>query len=686
MQRILFLTALLALGAYALSDISTAHGGSYRGPGDTVPPGGSGGGGGGTGPAVPGGSGPTTGTGAGTPGPSQPRPGATTGGTTGKRPLGPGTGAFAESKDGSWETWWGFNKDAYLQLKAAVHRNTQSTGGFWNDGAAAITLRPSEETIRAKVVPALTAALKTERSNDIVTGALIALAKIGDRISGEDGTSEFEPLFVPFLKDANQEIAETSAVALGILANEAAQRTLADIARDNEGGRALVGKQEVPFRTRAFATYGLGLLGARTNQNHVRQEIVRTLVEVLETSKTSTRDVKVSAVIALGLVPVDPALEGQADARSDVSRSRQSQIDYLIQVFHDDKVHDLIRAHVPTALARLCAGATAEDRDAVAAALLPVLGTFSKHDKHVIQSSALALGVIGSLGDSDIDSRIRSSLTAVIKEKRADQQARNFAVIALAQLGGRGSGENTDAQRENLRAFLLDQAARGDSHLRPWAGMAVGVMERAVIDAGGTTPLGVRETLRSLFADARAPDAVGALAIGLGIARDTEAVPLLLAKLEKNSDPVTQGYLCVALGLLDSRAAVPTIEALVKKSRFQPVLMQQAAIGLGLLGDKELVPELVTLLTEAQSQASQAAVASALGFIGDARSIDPLVTMLQRKDGLSDGARGFAAVALGIVSDKEMLPWNSKISANINYVAGTTTLTDGSGAGILDIL
>ena len=111
-----------------------------------------------------------------------------------------------------------------------------------------------------------------------------------------------------------------------------------------------------------------------------------------------------------------------------------------------------------------------------------------------------------------------------------------------------------------------------------------------------------------------------------------------------------------------------------------------SAIALGLLGDKELVPDLITMLAEAKSLATQAAVSTALGFIGDRRSIDPLVEMLGDKD-ITPTARGFAAVALGIVADKELLPWNSKIALDLNYRASTQTLTDqSSGTGILDIL
>jgi Trm5-related predicted tRNA methylase len=48
-------------------------------------------------------------------------------------------------------------------------------------------------------------------------------------------------------------------------------------------------------------------------------------------------------------------------------------------------------------------------------------------------------------------------------------------------------------------------------------------------------------------------------------------------------------------------------------------------------------------------------------------------------------SRAFAAVALGGVADKEKLPWNSKISRNMNYRGSVETLTQ-SGSGVLDIL
>src|SRR4029453_1464015 len=68
MKNTLLFGALLAGFLSALSPTSDAHGGTYRGPGDTVPGGGGGGGGGGAGPTTGNPSGPRTGHPSGPPG------------------------------------------------------------------------------------------------------------------------------------------------------------------------------------------------------------------------------------------------------------------------------------------------------------------------------------------------------------------------------------------------------------------------------------------------------------------------------------------------------------------------------------------------------------------------------------------------------------------------------------------
>ncbi len=697
MKKLLLLCALLTAGALGLQETSQGHGGTYRGPGDTVPPGGGGGGGGG-GPATPGPAGPAT------PGPSGPStPGPASPGTPGGAgPARPSTGGGAQAGPDLtvWQFWWGFNKDPYLNLKAHIHSASTLTGSdefFLGQGqqtSAKDNLRPSEETIRQKVVPALLDALDKETNNDIVTACLMALAKIGDSES-EDGVSKFEQVIRPFLSDANQEIKETAALALGILANPASIETLLGIMNDMPDARALTSDEGgINYRTRAFAAYGLGLIGNRTEDIETRRTIVRSLWEILESPRQSTRDVKVGALIALGLVPLDigpAAVEDEATDEGELTIedwTRKEQIAYLIEFFlaeRDKDKHYLVRAHAPHAIALLLDGAP-EFKTQVVDALVPFVRKRAPGQAELRQSCTLAFGQIGDLDEDPEDKQIRAALIDAVGN--SDAQTKNFSIISAGQVGGRpGTGDTPLAGEKEMRAHLMKHLSRGKSQLKPWAGLAIGVMERSLLDKGQTPSSDALGALRIKLREEGAPSQVGAYAIGLGIARDSESASLLLEKLDRISQDEPRGDIAVALGLMNAAEAIEPIQKIVQASKYRSALLKSAAISLGLLGDKNAVPELTSMLrNEAKTLSTQAAIASALGFIGDSRSIDPLVEMLQSTD-VTAKARAFAGVALGIVADKETLPWNSKISVDINYRANTTTLTSASdGTGVLDIL
>jgi HEAT repeat protein len=690
MKKLLVLSSLIVAGTLSLQPIAFAHGGVYHGPGDTVPPGGSGGGGG-AGPSVPGGAGPTTG------GPSGPAgPGAATGGVgTGGPARGPGpsTGPGGGGSDlTTWEFWWGFNKDAYLNLKFAVQAGLSTDGEdyFLAPGAqrrVKTPWRPSEEAIRGKVVPALKTALEKERANDIVTGAMIALAKIGDA-RNEAGESEFEGILSRFLSDPNQEIHETAAFAIGILGNDSGAKLLTALLQNDPHGRVFVGNKDVDYRTRAFAAYGLGLIGSTTASKTMRQEIAAVLSQTVLSAETAQRDVRVAALTGLGLVPIDVDVSEAPDARTSPSSSRQGEIQFVLKYFLDNTRPALIRAHAPTALARLLIGAPAHMRETCARAMLTALGEQEKESNEIQQSCVLALGQIATSEKTKLDIEIRETLKR-IADSGKDQQSKCFALIALGQIGGRcTSAESCDEGMRDVRTFLLTTVTKGKTTSRPWAAMAVGVMEHALLDnPGGAMPsAAAKEVLREAFKACGDPEQIGALAIAEGIARDVEAQGMLREKLHTIGGDDARGYIALGLGLMGAHDSLKDIQTIVRDAKYKSGLMKQAAIALGLLGDKDLVPELTTMLADSKALASQASIASALGFIGDSRSIDPLSEMLKNSQ-LTQSARGFAAAALGIVSDRSMLPCISKISANINYRANTATLTDSSqGTGILDIL
>jgi len=723
----------LILGALTISSAAwfagdaTAHGGTYRGPGDTVPPG-AGGGGGGAPPTTPGPQGPapeapkgptTPATGGGPPLPGVPGGGdkPTTGGP-------PEAGIDLEA----WSFWWEFNKDPFLNLKAKIHSTAATTGSadfFLGDGDqsdAKDTYKPSESDIRDTIVPALLRALEKETNNDIITGCLIALAKIGDRADDESNTSQFSPIIARFLKDPNQEISETAALSLGILANASEDnlKLLLGLMNDTADGRAAVGKQDgVPLRTRTFAAYGLGLVGSRNAEPEVRGRIVANFAQALMAAeRASTQDLAAAIVISMGLVPLAPAGAWPTE-KIDLDElgaidSLEKQIALLFELFETNRLDRYMRAHVPTAVVRLVGtldGRVDLERhrrdlkQRIADTLLVALDKrkASGIEEEIQQSVALAMGLLGDADADKIDAEIREVLMGASKDQQ--RQTKRFALIALAKIAAR-AGETTAepkdpkdaneavvARTEPERRVAMGEVA---SHLQKvltggkageehWGGLAVGVLSWNLRNQSVAVPTSWMVDLSSALSKSKAVEDIGAFSVSNGIAGNQESIPRLRELLEKTGDPTARGYVALGLGLLGANEAQEDIKAIIAASEYKPDLLKQAAIALGLLGDKATVNELVEMLQTAKSLATQASLASALGFIGDKRSVVPLVEMLENTT-MTETARGFAAVALGIVADKEPLPWNSKIAVDLNYRASLETLNTSDGKGVLNIL
>lgn len=711
MKKLLIAAALVGVGSLCLQDITSGHGGTYRGPGDTVPPGGGGGGGGAGAPGAPAPGAPAP-SAPGAPAPSS--PGAPAGGPAGpKQPM--SSGGLDTGPDLTvWQYWWGFNKEPYINLKAAIHSGTVVTGSdefFLGQGEteqSRDSMAPSQAVIRGRIVPALKKALESERSNDILDGSLIALAKIGDEME-ENGAEPMSDAIKPFLSDSSQQLSETAAVSLGILANDSEDNVnilLHMLRNESAPLRSDYNVQitgSVPTRSRAFAAYGLGLIGYSA-RDEVRTSIVEAMAGILdgEGKTMGTRDIPVACLISIGLTPLP--FDSTAEAldlsegwpKPEAIASLTDQVMFLMNFYEDSQANNfMVRAHVPMAVARLIDKTPGDSwlRSAVATRFLEDVKKRSDAAREIQQSCIQALGVIGDCDEDEVDVDIRAALMAAADGEVADQQARNFALIAIGQVAGRpGSGKGDSiaglkaGRKDNPRSFLITKLAQAKSGTRPWAALGLAVMERSLADKQVETSADVRAALRASLEDAKSPVEVGGYAVACGIVQDEQAAEILSAKLEKLSDDEARGYCAVGLGLINDRGAIEQITEVISKSKYKPDLLKSAAIGLGLLGDKEIVTTLIEMLGDASALSAQAALSSALGFIGDTRSVDPLIAMLEDKS-KTDLARGFAAVALGIVADKEPLPWNTKISVNINYRANTTTLTSPeAGTGILDLL
>jgi len=209
-----------------------------------------------------------------------------------------------------WEFWWEFNKDPFIRLKDAIHAGTVASGsdefflGANRRVEAKDTLSPTEDDKMNKILPALKKALDIRPTSATSTRrAWVAMAKIG---KDHPDFKLLKDVFAPRLKKNDQEVSETAALSIGIaaIAEEDNVNLLLALAKDSKDGRSACDKSEVNTRTRAFATYGLGLIAYATSIVEVKTKIFAALRDLVNDDKISSRDIKVAAINAIGLLNV----------------------------------------------------------------------------------------------------------------------------------------------------------------------------------------------------------------------------------------------------------------------------------------------------------------------------------------------------------------------------------------------
>ncbi len=658
--------ALLVLAA--LPGLAAAHGGAYVAP--------------------PGPGGPKVGI---PPGP--PAPGGSPLAKPTTNPNGPGGPATAASMldpgldRTRWTWWWLFNQAPYLDLKRRIAAGGEGprTGDY--PGFAPAKDAPAER-VWSDVVAPLLRVLKEERATDLVSSALIALARVGDDLD-EERRGQIADAVRPFVRERNHELSEAAVLALGILGHEPSASLLAELLRDQAPGRALLGQGDVPLRTRAFAAYSLGLLAGASEREDVRRYAVHELAGELEVERGgAVPDLEAACVLALGLVPLpdSSALPAEGEALAP-AESRAGQLLFLQGLLADRRRSDLVRAQVPLSLARL-GGAPAAPvraelvalaRDELCARLAPM----RREPNGVVQSAVVGLGLLAD-NDADPGDAQARRLLLNIDSDQSDAGARRFARIALARCAAR-DGAGAPEGLEDARRFLLHDLARGSAEVRTWGALSLGVLERGRLDAGHPLAGGTAFAVREALGAAKAPDEQGAAAVALGLMRDAQAAPVLLAHLRAKGDDEARGYQALALGMVGARASQPELERLVDTSLYRPLLLREAATGLVLLGDRQAVPRLQGLLRDARALASQAALAQAIGRVGDARAYGDLAALMGDAS-VPAGARAFAAVALGLCADQDPLPWSAPLAADGNHLSAPSTLYDDVGLGVLNLL
>lgn len=655
-------------------------GGSNPGPGDMVPtgPGSGGPSAPSTPPSTPGPSGPST------PPTAPPSRGPA---TPGPAPVGPTTAASTGGTEigtdpADWGTWWQINQHAFLGLREAIWDPGVATGsddfflGIGEGRDLPAELRPSDAQLAERVAPALRRALEREKQIDVLSSSMVALAKLGDTQVAPGERTSLEVLRA-FLRNSNQELQETAALCLGILGESAAPMDLGSLLADDARGRELVGGERVPLRTRAFAAYGLGVLAQRSERVDVRRWAAHQIVRALD-ERNAAADVAVACVNALALVelPSSSAQGARESGNAHPSSSREALVEHLLARLADERLDSRMRAHLPRALVRSLRASAGPETKQVVESLLRIVETGRRGNRDVLRGAIQALGDLQSAGDEASETKVRRALLGAATE--ADALARPFAMIALAQAATRPGAPSEGAKE--AREFLLRALARGESRLRPWAGLALGVMAFRQRELGSEPSRDASLALRAALHDCGSPTELGAYALGLGLAGDIGSSGILLEKLARHSDDVARAQLAIALGLMRERSAAELLRGMLPESVYRPALMRGLAIGLALLGDKGSVPALASAMKETRSNSVRAVYAWTLSHIGDARAIDPMLALLEDQS-LPDLTRASAAMGLGQVCERSPEPWNTPLAINSNYPESPQTFFDGAGSG-----
>jgi len=560
-------------------------------------------------------------------------------------------------------------------LKDAVHSGGAVTGGdeiyigAMRRSRRFPTLKPSDDQINGVILPALKQALDSTGDRDITSSCLMALAKIGR----DHESFRLLPTLRRSLKTHDQEVRETAALSMGVSTQPAAAKDLIDLTLDSSSGRALLGGRKVDNRTRSFAAYGLGLIAHANASVDLKRSVLQTMRTVLADRSIVDRNIRVAAIEALSLLNVDRKGTKGGDERL-LSDSLEVLMSYYERRL--GRGQELIQSHVATAVAKLIGRGRSPLHQQYKARFAADLGLRKRKSHDIHRAAVLALG---QLATSDEEDASYSRVLLDYYHRGRDTQARYFALIALAQIGG---NDNKNA--------LLKALAHGQKNLqKPWAALALGTLAFHARERG-TDPATVETIGHELlqeFRKARSPYAKGAMAVALGLSGHRPAGRELREQFLrfKHQDELA-GYLCIGMSLIPYQKAQPDILEVARRSIRRPKLLTQGAIALGKMGHKGVTSALIEMLQDHRevNLAKMSAIAGALAFIGDRSTVTPLRDMLSNEQ-LTPLTRAFAAVALGGIADKEKLPWNSKIARNMNYRAAVETLTQ-SGSGILEIL
>lgn len=566
-----------------------------------------------------------------------------------------------------WFFWWQLNAANYEYVKWRMTHTTGSSPLFAADSEVLHRRRWPPRVVERFVLPALACVVDPTagEADHIVASALLALGKL----------------------------APSDEYVLTLLA-----------ALDPGAAR--------PAPVRKAAALGLGLLHRANQEDHFGAQVLdrsrRALFACLE-EEEATPVLRVSAVLALGLLADQPTEEGVEGKRRYVERllaqvrahawdphagcapmlaiarhPAEAVLPHLRETLHawvstgrvgEEWIPDLVRAGAAFVLGRL--GDTA-DVDVLVRAL-----DRKRLGHNVRRSVAVALGLLARRVGAEDRERIEGSLLRALDRVR-DPATCNLAVVALAHVlvaelkSEPPSGLGATQADETLLRF----AEKGPTLRRGFALLALGMVAREILDDTETDESSAwrdqaLDLLRSTVDPGRGSQRHRtAAAFALGMARDSRAREILFSVFEDEGLPVdfraAAVRACGMIGYLLPSDAVRGLRAAV--GRGNPLPIRRAALRAhALLGhprlrvvERDAVDHVLADLEAAETERDREDAILLLAHDADRRALLPLVrVLLDRRHG--EGTRALAAAALGCVADAEWFATLDRLRVDVSF-------------------
>jgi len=499
------------------------------------------------------------------------------------------------------------------------------------------TARPSQAYVKKHLVPQMKEALKAKNS-DIRDSACVGL--------GKTGSAEDIPTLVAMIKDKSNNVRAAAVLAIGMLQCREGIEPLLHILNVDAEGVKMRGGREPEWRLRAMAAAALALCG--DNDKDVKEALKK-----YSANTTINKEVRVAATVGLGL------LKGDKEFCADL-------INHLKNLSTKSRYDDFVRAHAVVAIGRVIE----RNEMQVDPVTVKFINRLVRRDKvnHVRRSAVIALGTIFKGQGDNANPDSLKTLRQEFLSGKGGNMAKNYAAIALAKIGG------STAYKSLSGVAVSDKTQRG-----VYAAIGLGIMcenlqsKKDDQDAKATRIKSLN-AIRVGFKKCRNPGLQGGFAIALGIARDTDAGSLLLDVMKKKQTVALRGYIAIAMGMINYTSATEYLSNVLMNADNLPLLKQQVAIGLGLMGNREVAGVLVKQMKNSSNAFVTTSISKALGFVGDRSTIVPLAEMMTDTNA-QNITRAYATLALGTVGDDSSISVLSDFFFGHNYLASTGTLT-----------